>query len=177
MTRMQINKGAGALLTSFFIYIVGIVNEAIIVLVFFMCLDMITGLLRSYVTKSWNSTVGMAGTIKKVAILILIGMAGGVEYIMISAGQNPKGLVILGVTSFFIVNEGISILENCAQLGLPIPPVLYNVLDKLNKDPWGKEERIERNPHLDELDRIELIKENEILQQEILVKKKGDGEG
>lgn len=176
MTRLGITgvKGVGAMLTSFAIYIIGIVNEAIVVLVFFMLLDMLTGLLRSYITKSWNSTVGMAGIIKKVAILILIGMAGGVEYIMISSGQNPKGLVILGVTSFFIVNEGISILENCAQLGLPIPPVLYNALDKLNKDPWGKEERLNRNPHLEKLDKIELIKENEILQQEI--KKKGDDE-
>jgi len=151
-------------------YIIGIVNEALIVLVFFMILDMVTGILRSFMTKSWNSTIGMSGIIKKVAILILVGMAGGVEYIVIAAGQDPKGFVVLGVTSFFIVNEGISILENCAQLGLPIPPVLYNALDKLNRDPWGKDERIERNPHLEELDRIELIKENELLQQEILKK-------
>lgn len=167
-------KAIGALLTSFAVYILGIVNEVIIVLVFFMFLDMATGLLRSWLTKSWNSTVGMAGIIKKVAIFFLIGMAGGVEYIAISAGQDPKGIVILGVTSFFIVNEGISILENCAQLGLPIPPVLYNALEKLNKEPIGKEHLLERNPKLEELDKVELIKEVNVLQQEIKLEKKDE---
>jgi toxin secretion/phage lysis holin len=160
-------KGLGALLTSFFVYILGIVNEAVVVLIFFMFLDMGTGLLRSWMTKSWNSTIGMAGVIKKVAILILVGMAGGVEYIIASAGQDSQGLIVLGVTSFFIVNEGISILENCAQLGLPIPPILYTALEKLNREPAGKEHLLERNPQLQEMDKVQLIKEVEVLQKEI----------
>ncbi|MEF7566302.1 phage holin family protein [Bacillus infantis] len=165
-------KGIGALLTSFLAYILGIVNEAVVVLVFFMFLDMGTGLLRSWLTKSWNSTVGMAGIIKKVAIVFLVGMAGGVEYIIASAGQDSQGLVVLAVTSFFIVNEGISILENCAQLGLPIPPILYNALEKLHREPVGKEHLLERNPQLQELDKVELIKEVEVLQKEINLDKK-----
>lgn len=165
-------KAIGALLTSFAAYILGIVNEAIIVLVFFMFLDMATGLLRSWLTKSWNSTVGMAGVIKKFGIFVLIGMAGGIEYIAVSAGQDPKGMIILGVTSFFIVNEGISILENCAQLGLPIPPVLYNALEKLNKEPIGKDHLLERNPQLEKMDKADLIKEVNVLQQEIKLEKK-----
>ena len=172
MTRLQITgvKSIGALLASFAMYMLQIVNEAIVVLVFFMLLDMITGVMRSFLTKSWNSTVGMAGIIKKVAIFILIGMAGAVEYIALSVGQDSKGFVILGVTSFFIVNEGISILENCAQLGLPIPPVLYNVLEKLHKDPSGKEKRLLRHPSMEKLDKAKLLKENEILQHELLIK-------
>ncbi|MEN8702446.1 phage holin family protein [Bacillus infantis] len=165
-------KGIGALLTSFLAYILGIINEAVVVLIFFMFLDMGTGLLRSWLTKSWNSTVGMAGIIKKVAIVFLVGMAGGVEYIIASAGQDSQGLVVLGVTSFFIVNEGISILENCAQLGLPIPPILYTALEKLNREPVGKEHLLERNPQLERLDKAQLIKEVEVLQKEILVEKK-----
>lgn len=169
MKRMEVVgvKGIGALLVSFLAYIMGVIDEWVIVLVFFMLLDMGTGLLRSFVTKSWNSTVGMSGVIKKVAILVLIGMAGGVEYIVHAAGQDSQGLIILGVTSFFIVNEGISILENCAQLGLPIPPVLYNALEKLNKEPIGKEHSLERNPHLQDMDKVELIKEVEVLQKEV----------
>ena len=165
-------KSIGALIASFGAYILGMINEWVVVLVFFMLLDMGTGLLRSWMTKSWNSTIGMAGVIKKVAIVFLIGMAGGVEYIINAAGQDSKGIVILGVTSFFIVNEGISILENCAQLGLPIPPILYNALEKLNKEPIGKEHLIERNPILQEMDKVELMKEVEVLQMEIKVDKK-----
>lgn len=164
-------KGISALIMSFLAYILGIIDEWVIVLVFFMLLDMATGLLRSFVTKTWNSTVGMSGVIKKVAVIVLIGMAGGVEYIVHVAGQDSKGLIIIGVTSFFIVNEGISILENCAQLGIPIPPVLYNALEKLNKEPIGKEHLLERNPQLKVLDKAELIKEVEVLQKEIKIEK------
>ncbi|WP_342578435.1 phage holin family protein [Psychrobacillus sp. FSL K6-2843] len=178
MTRLQITgfKSIGALIASFGMYMLHIVNEAIVVLVFFMLLDMVTGVLRSFLTKSWNSTVGMAGIIKKVAIFVLIGMAGAVEYIALSAGQDGKGLVILAVTSFFIVNEGISILENCAQLGLPIPPVLYNVLEKLHKDPVGKEQSILRHPAMERMDKVQLLKENEVLQQELLIKETNNKE-
>lgn len=164
-------KGIGTLIASFGAYILGMINEWVIVLVFFMFLDMGSGVLRSWVTKSWNSTVGMSGVIKKVAIIFLIGMAGGVEYIISTAGQDSNGIIILGVTSFFIVNEGISILENCAQLGLPIPPILYNALEKLHKEPIGKEHLIERNPHLQVLDKAELIREVEVLQNEIKTEK------
>ncbi|MEK3953208.1 phage holin family protein [Psychrobacillus sp. FSL K6-1464] len=172
MTRLQITgfKSIGALIASFGMYMLQIINEAIVVLVFLMLLDMVTGVMRSFMTKSWNSTVGMSGVIKKVAIFVLIGMAGAVEYVALSAGQDSKGLVILGVTSFFIVNECISILENTAQIGLPIPPILYNALEKLHKAPSGKEMSIERHPEMARLDKLTLLKENEILQSEILKK-------
>ncbi|MFD1203610.1 holin family protein [Sporosarcina contaminans] len=169
MTRLQIAgfKSIGALITSFTMFMFGIINEAIIVLVFLMFLDMVTGILRSFLTKSWNSTVGMSGIIKKFAVFLLIGMAGAIEYMVMSVGQDSKGIVIIGVTSFFIINEGISILENCAQIGLPIPPILYNALEKLHKDPYGKEKRLERHPEMDRIDKVALLKENEILQQEL----------
>lgn len=103
-----------------------------------MMLDMITGVMRGFMTKSWNSTVGASGIIKKVAVILPIGMAGAIEYMVMSIGQDSRVVIIVGVTSFFIVNEGISILENCAQLGLPIPPILFNALEKLHKDPNRK---------------------------------------
>ena len=169
MTRLQIAgfKSVSALIASFTMYMLNVINEAIIVLVFLMFLDMLSGIMRSFMTKSWNSTVGMSGVIKKVAVILLIGMSGAIEYMIISIGQDSKGIIIIGVTSFFIVNEGISILENCAQIGLPIPPILYNALEKLHKDPYGKEKRLERHPEMDMLDKAALLKENEILQQEL----------
>lgn len=169
MTRMEVTgvKGIGALIVSFLIYLVDVVNEAIVVLVFFMLLDVVTGLLRSWVTKSWDSTIGFSGLVKKVGVLIMIGMAAAIEYMVISVGQDPKNLVILGVTSFFIVNEGISILENCAQIGLPVPAVLFNALEKMHRDPSGKEQRLVRHPMLDRIDKKELLKENEALQLQL----------
>lgn len=169
MTRLQVAgfKSIGALVASFTMFMMNIVNEALIVLVFLIFLDMTTGVMRSFLTKSWNSTVGMSGIIKKVAVILLIGMAGAIEHMVMSVGQDSKGIIIIGVTSFFIVNEGISILENCAQIGLPIPPILYNALEKLHKNPYGKEERIARHPEMERLDKTALLKENEILQHEL----------
>lgn len=175
MTRMEVTgfKGLGALIISFVIYMIDVVNEAVVVLVFFMFLDVITGLLRSWVTKSWDSTIGFAGVVKKLGVFVMIGMAAAVEYMVISVGQDPKSLVILGTTSFFIVNEGLSILENCAQMGLPIPAVLFNALEKMHRDPSGKDHRLVRHPILDRIDKKELLKENEALQHQ-LAKKKED---
>lgn len=169
MTRLEITgfKGIGALIISFLIYLIGVVNEAVVVLVFFMLLDVVTGLLRSWVTKSWDSTIGFSGVVKKIGVFVMIGMAASIEYMVISVGQDPKGLMLLGVTSFFIVNEGISILENCAQIGLPIPTVLFNALEKMHRDPSGKEQRLIRHPLLDRIDKKELMKENEALLVEL----------
>ncbi|MEC0282335.1 phage holin family protein [Terribacillus saccharophilus] len=181
MNRMEATgvKGVLASFTSFFVYIMGLVNEVVVVLIFFMMLDFVTGMFRAYMTKTLNSTLGLVGIFKKIGILVVIGVTGSIEYIFISMGQDPKGLVLLAVTSFFVVNEGLSILENCAQLGIPIPPILFNALEKLHRDPLGKEAALERDPLLDNLDKKELMKENKQLQQEVIKEKapmKGGGD-
>jgi len=86
-------KGIGAMIISFIISKIDVVNEAIVVLVFFMLLDLITGLLRSWVTKYMDSTIGLAGVVKKVAIFVKVGMAAAVEYMVMAAGQDSRGLL------------------------------------------------------------------------------------
>lgn len=159
-------KGIMATITSFAVYLAGLIDAATVVLLFFMFLDMITGLLRAWMTKSLNSTLGLAGLIKKFAVFVVLAMTAGIEYFFIHMGQDTNGLLILGVASFFVVNEGLSILENCAQMGLPIPPVLYNALDKLNRDPGGKEQQLLRDPVLEQIDKAALLKELQQAQQE-----------
>ena len=159
-------KGIMATITSFAVYLAGLIDAATVVLLFFMFLDMITGLLRAWMTKSLNSTLGLAGLIKKFAVFVVLAMTAGIEYFFIHMGQDTNGLLILGVASFFVVNEGLSILENCAQMGLPIPPVLYNALDKLNRDPGGKEQQLLRDPVLEKIDKAALLKELQQAHQE-----------
>lgn len=159
-------KGLLAALTSFAVFLADLINEATVVLLFFMFLDMVTGIMRAWLTKSLNSTLGMAGLIKKFAVFVVLAMTAGIEYFFIHMGQDTNGIIILGVASFFIVNEGLSILENCAQMGLPIPPILYNALDKLNKDPGGKEQQLLRDPTLEKIDKAKLLKEMQQAQYE-----------
>ncbi|WP_167578629.1 phage holin family protein [Jeotgalibacillus proteolyticus] len=173
-------KSILALVTGFTVYISGVINEATVILVFFMFLDFISGMLRGWLTKSLNSTIGLAGLIKKFAVIVILAMTAGLEYFFMHMGQDTGGLIILTVSSFFIVNEGLSILENCAQLGLPIPPILYNSLEKLNRDPSGKEQAIIRDPLLDKIDKAVLLKEVKQNQVEIAsqeLKKEEDQKG
>lgn len=165
-------KGIMATITSFAVYLAGLIDAATVVLLFFMFLDMVTGLLRAWMTKSLNSTLGLAGLIKKFAVFVVLAMTAGIEYFFIHMGQDTNGLLILGVASFFVVNEGLSILENCAQMGLPIPPVLYNALDKLNRDPGGKEQQLLRDPVLEQIDKAALLKELQQAQQESTIREK-----
>ncbi|MFP3356835.1 phage holin family protein [Planococcus sp. SIMBA_143] len=165
-------KGIMATITSFAVYLAGLIDAATVVLLFFMFLDMVTGLLRAWMTKSLNSTLGLAGLIKKFAVFVVLAMTAGIEYFFIHMGQDTNGLLILGVASFFVVNEGLSILENCAQMGLPIPPVLYNALDKLNRDPGGKEQQLLRDPVLEQIDKAALLKELQQAQQESTLREK-----
>ncbi|EMF46258.1 hypothetical protein B481_1985 [Planococcus halocryophilus Or1] len=91
-----------AALTSFAVYLAGLINEATVVLLFFMFLDMITGLLRAWMTKSLNSTLGMAGLIKKFAVFVVLAMTAGIEYFFIHMGQDTNGIIIMGVASFLL---------------------------------------------------------------------------
>lgn len=157
-------KSTLSTITAFAFYLLNAINELVIVLVLFMVFDYITGMLRAYITKSINSTLGLAGIIKKVCILIMVVMTASLEFILEQAGQDTRGVALIAVTSFFIVNEGISILENCSQMGAPVPPALYTVLEKLHRDPTGKEQMIQRDPILDKVDKSKLMKENVMIQ-------------
>lgn len=159
-------KGFLATITSFGVYMAGLLNEVTVFLMFFMFLDMVSGLLRAWLTKSLNSTLGLAGVIKKVAVFVILAMTASIEYFFVHMGQDTGGLIILGVACFFIVNEVLSIMENCAQMGLPIPPILYNALEKLNRDPGGKEQQLLRDPTLERIDKAKLMKEIQQVQYE-----------
>ena len=90
-------------------------------------LDFLTGVIVAIADKNLSSSLAFKGIAKKVGIytLIAVVVAGGN-----ALGQdNLRGIVI----AFFIVTEIISIVENWANFGLPIPPQLKNVLAELKK--------------------------------------------
>lgn len=164
MTRLEVaaSKTGVAVLGSFAAYMIGLFNEAIITLILFMAFDYITGWVRAYATKTLNSTIGLLGLFKKMVVLIMVGMAAIIEYYLIYTGFSPDGWLILVTTGFFIVNEGLSILENCAQIGLPVPPALFNALEKLHKQPYEQSKQVPRNPYLQQMDEQQWNKEAKV---------------
>ena len=104
-------------------------DTALIVLVCFMVLDYITGVLRSYVNKTVSSDVGLKGIARKSVILIVLIVA-----VLLDRLLNAETWVFRTlVTYFYISNEGISLLENCVGLGLPVPEKLQDALLQLKE--------------------------------------------
>lgn len=99
-----------------------------IALIIFMVLDYITGLMCAVSDKKLSSAVGFKGICKKVLILMLVGVANVVDIHIVSTGSALRSAVIC----FYLSNEGLSLLENAAHIGLPIPDKMKDVLAQLH---------------------------------------------
>lgn len=99
-----------------------------IALIVFMALDYITGLMCAVIDKKLSSAVGFKGICKKVLILMLVGVANVVDIHIVGTGSALRSAVIC----FYLSNEGLSLLENAAHIGLPIPDKMKDVLAQLH---------------------------------------------
>lgn len=98
-------------------------------LIAFVVVDYITGVLRAIVEKQLSSRIGAQGIAKKVAIFLVVGIGHLVDvYLLGGSGSTLRTAVIF----FYISNEGISLLENSAAVGLPVPEKLKDVLEQLH---------------------------------------------
>lgn len=115
----------GTGLTWFF----GTWDTALAVLVCFMVLDYVTGLLRAYVNKEVSSSVGLKGIARKAVIFVVLIVAVLLDRLLNTGNWVFRTLICY----FYIANESISLLENCAGLGLPIPDKLKEALAQLKE--------------------------------------------
>lgn len=115
--------GIGAILGDFF----GGMDGLLTVLVAFVVLDYITGILCAIVEKRLSSETGFKGICQKVMIFCLVGMANLLDTQIIGSGSMLRTAVIF----FYCANEGISIIENAARIGLPVPENLRKVMEQL----------------------------------------------
>ena len=124
-TKIQI---AVAALGGWLGYFLGGVDGLLIALVVFMALDYVTGIMCAIVDKKLSSAVGFKGICKKVLILMLVGVANILDVHVVGQGSALRGAVI----AFYLSNEGLSLLENAAYIGLPIPDKLREFLEQLH---------------------------------------------
>ncbi|MCK1244903.1 phage holin family protein [Streptococcus uberis] len=94
----------------------------------FVCLDIITGLVKGITNKKANSTKGLTGIIKHFLVVLLVYL---VYPYLILMGVKPVGFAFV---LFFIAVYGISILENWGQIGLPMPAFVKMFFEKLMRD-------------------------------------------
>ena len=116
-------------------YFLGGMDGMLIALIVFMVLDYITGLMCAVVDKKLSSAVGFKGIFKKVLILILVGIATLLDKNVVGTGSTLRTAII----AFYLSNEGVSILENAAHLGLPVPEKLKEILAQLHHRDEKKE--------------------------------------
>ena len=109
-------------------YFLGGMDGLMIALIVFMVLDYITGLMCAIADKKLSSAVGFRGICKKVLILMLVGVAHIVDLHVVGTGDALRSAVVC----FYLSNESVSMLENAAHLGLPIPEKLKSVLAQLH---------------------------------------------
>ena len=116
-------------------YFLGGCDGLIYALTAFVVVDYITGVMCAIADKKLSSSVGFKGICRKVLIFTLVGIAHIIDVQVIKTGSVLRTAVIF----FYLSNEGVSLLENAAHLGLPIPNKLKNVLEQLH-DRSEKEE-------------------------------------
>ena len=92
----------------------------------FIVIDYCSGVIGAYINKELNSRVGFIGILKKTMYFFVVAVAHCVD-VATSAGGVLQSIAI-GV---LIANEGISILENCAKCGIPIPERLIKALEQI----------------------------------------------
>lgn len=97
-------------------------------LVAFVAVDYVTGVLCAVADRKLSSEVGFRGIAKKALIFLLVGMANVLDVQVIGSGCVLRTAVVF----FYISNEGVSLVENVAHLGLPVPEKLKDVLAQLH---------------------------------------------
>ena len=131
---LNYSKGVVAIVGTALTWLFGAWDTALMVLVCFMVLDYCTGVIRAFINKEVSSDIGLKGIARKAVILIVLIVA-----VLLDRLLNTGTWVFRTVVCYFyIANEGISLLENCAGLGLPVPESIQNALVQL-KDGEKKE--------------------------------------
>lgn len=118
-----------SILATYFVYLVGGIDIAFVSLIVIMALDYITGVMSAIYNKKLNSKIGYKGIIKKVSYLLIIALSVILDRLLGQTG-SVRTLVIY----FFVANDGISILENVAEMNIPLPKKLKELLEQLKKE-------------------------------------------
>ena len=109
-------------------YFLGGCDGLLYALIAFVVIDYITGVMCAINDKTLSSEVGFRGICRKVLIFLLVGIANILDVQVIGTGSVLRTAVIF----FYISNEGVSLLENAAHLGLPVPEKIKTVLEQLH---------------------------------------------
>ena len=116
-------------------YFLGGCDGLLYALIAFVVIDYLTGIMCAISDHTLSSEVGFRGICRKVLIFLLAGIANILDIHVLGNGSVLRTAVIF----FYISNEGVSLLENAAHLGLPVPEKVKDVLEQLHGRAEGDE--------------------------------------
>ena len=116
-------------------YFLGGCDGLLYALIAFVAIDYITGVMCAISDKTLSSEVGFRGICRKVLIFLLVGIGNIIDVQVLGS----PGVLRTAVIFFYLSNEGVSLLENAARLGLPVPDAIKTVLEQLHDRSDGKE--------------------------------------
>lgn len=111
-----------------FIYLFGGIDVALTCLIVAIILDYVSGMIKAYIKKQLSSKIGFSGILKKIGILILVMLS-----VLVDRVTGNTGAIRTLVIYYFVANEGLSVLENLGESGIPIPNAIKKAL-KVLKD-------------------------------------------
>lgn len=111
-------------------YVFGGMDTMLTILIVFMTIDFISGFTKAWALKEFDSSKFYIGGVKKFGILLIVAVATLLDNIIHIDSVALRTVAI----SYYIANEGFSILENWGALGLPLPKAVKSALAKLRKD-------------------------------------------
>ena len=108
----------------------GNLDGLLLALLIFITADYITGVVKAIYKKQLSSEIGFKGLLRKVLIMIVVGITNVLDVYVLKSGPIFRS----GACMFYIANEGISIMENVAELGVPFPKRLKEKLLQIEKE-------------------------------------------
>lgn len=110
-------------------WFLGGMDGLVYAMIVFVIADYATGVLCAVSDRRLSSETGFKGICRKVLVFVLIGVANLIDIYIIKSGSMLRTATIF----FYLSNEGISLLENAAHLGLPVPQKVKDILKQLNE--------------------------------------------
>ena len=98
------------------------------ILVAFVVIDYVTGVLAAAINGKLNSNIGLKGIAKKVFIFVIVACGH-----LVDGAMGTQDIVRDAAIYFYIANELLSILENAGEIGLPVPDILKNAMERLKE--------------------------------------------
>lgn len=122
-----INNVTSVLLTTI-IYLLGGMDIALKSLIIIIMIDYITGIASAIYNKKLSSKIGFKGIIKKFSYLCIVALSVVIDNLI---GQN--GVIRTLVIYFFVANDGLSIIENMAEMDIKLPKKLVDSLEQIKE--------------------------------------------